>query len=270
MPSRIIYLRYIVFIPIQILPRLKNSFKGSVDKTVPLFRSTLNDQEMAALRHRSRQHGGRSGERGRSALRPEMSAPAPRGHGRTPARRRGHQHHPRMRGARAPQPDYESSPVPSDSLFDDVNSVHSESPVTRTSDDALSNVNCDETESRVSSDDVFLLDEERSAGDGAEGTPGSDDDLETTELARLRCPSVRTELVAERETRKRRRCADYPGFAFGSSIFSSDTMMKFSLIKNELQNIKNTILKRVMSRGARRVEMCEGFCRGGRRELFIT
>lgn len=154
-----------------------------------------------------------------------------------------------------------------------VNSV-SESQVTRTSsDDALSNtiVVIDDANiyediefdsrhtntSREISDDEFSFKDERTPGDGAEivisgaGTASasdiSDDDPETAELARLRCTSECTEVLAERENRKRRRCADYPGLAFGSSIFSSDTMMKFSIIKNELQNIKNTALKRVMS-----------------------
>lgn len=83
----------------------------------------------------------------------------------------------------------------------------------------------------------------------AEGSSQSDqecEDPEMEELARLRCTSERTEVVAERETRRRkRRCADYPGLAFGSSIFSSDTLMKFSIIRNELHNIMNTQLKRV-------------------------
>lgn len=71
-------------------------------------------------------------------------------------------------------------------------------------------------------------------------------DPEIEELSRLRCTSERTEVVAERETRRRnRRCADYPGLAFASSIFSSDTLMKFSIIRNELHNIMNTQLKRV-------------------------
>lgn len=73
----------------------------------------------------------------------------------------------------------------------------------------------------------------------------SPEDAEIVELSRLRCTSERTEVVADRERRRKRRCADYPGFAFGSSIFSSDTMMKFSIIRNELHNIMNTQLKRV-------------------------
>ena len=91
-----------------------------------------------------------------------------------------------------------------------------------------------------------------SARPAAEGSSYSDQeenidaDPETEELAKLRCPSERTEVIAERETRRRqRRCADYPGFAFGSSIFGSDTIMKFNIILNELQNIKNSQLKRV-------------------------
>ncbi|KAG8225391.1 hypothetical protein J437_LFUL004591 [Ladona fulva] len=90
----------------------------------------------------------------------------------------------------------------------------------------------------------------RVAGDGESTSPEvppEDLDPETEELARLRCPSESAEVVAERELRRRgrRRCADYPGLAFGSSIFSSDTMMKFSIIRNELHNIMNTQLKRV-------------------------
>lgn len=225
------------------------------------------------------QHGRRRCAAGRSAPSVVMSASAPHAHGRTPVRRRGHQHHPRLRGERAPAPaPAPANPDPSkqvalDTQTDDVvpcvNSVSESQQVTRTnSDDALSNRNTvedfanvdDEIEfdSRIKdpesldeSDDEFSFREERSAGDGAEFTAVvsdiSDDDPETAELAKLRCTSECTEVLAERENRRRRRCADYPGLAFGSSIFSSDTMMKFSIIKNELQNIKNTALKRVMS-----------------------
>ncbi|XP_063539823.1 tropomyosin Mac r 1.0101 isoform X17 [Cydia strobilella] len=235
------------------------------------------------------QHGGRLSQRGRSAPRAEMSASAPHAHGRTPVRRRGHQHHPRLRGDRAPAPTNAntdpSKQVTLHSQTDDVvpcvNSVSESQQVTRTyGDDTLSNRNVIEgfsniddedefdkiiasVELRESSDDDFSNKEERSAGDGAEVpalTDASDDDPETAELARLRCTSVCTEVLAERESRRRRRCADYPGLAFGSSIFSSDTMMKFSIIKNELQNIKNTALKRAESEVAalnRRIQLLE-------------
>lgn len=103
----------------------------------------------------------------------------------------------------------------------------------------------------VDSDDIST-----SARPAAEGSSHSDHeetvdaDPETEELAKLRCPSERTEVIAEREARRRqRRCADYPGFAFGSSIFGSDTIMKFNIIRNELQNIKNSQLKRVSTHG---------------------
>lgn len=36
-------------------------------------------------------------------------------------------------------------------------------------------------------------------------------DAETLELAKLRCTSERTEVIAEREHRRQKRCADYPG-----------------------------------------------------------
>ncbi|XP_066993245.1 tropomyosin isoform X4 [Anabrus simplex] len=98
----------------------------------------------------------------------------------------------------------------------------------------------------------------------ADGSSHSDEeenqDPEIEELARLRCSSERTEVIAERETRRRRRCADYPGFAFGSSIFGSDTLMKFNIIRNELQNIKNSQLKRAESEVAalnRRIQLLE-------------
>ncbi|KAJ8981266.1 hypothetical protein NQ317_014577 [Molorchus minor] len=39
-------------------------------------------------------------------------------------------------------------------------------------------------------------------------------DPEIEELSKLRCTSETTEVVAEREKRRNRRCADYPGLAF--------------------------------------------------------
>lgn len=105
-------------------------------------------------------------------------------------------------------------------------------------------------------------DEERPPLEGA----ASDDlwqhdienDPEVAEWSKLRCTSERTELVAEREDRRQRRCADYPGLAFGRSIFSSDTMMKFSIIRNELHNIKKTQLKRVRQSSER--ALCRVAC----------
>ena len=71
------------------------------------------------------------------------------------------------------------------------------------------------------------------------------------EWAKLRCGSLTTEELVrqqqEREARRNRqnRCADYPGLAFGSAMFGSDTTMKFNIIKNELHNIMRSQLKRV-------------------------
>uniref|UniRef100_A0A182JJC0 Tropomyosin n=1 Tax=Anopheles atroparvus TaxID=41427 RepID=A0A182JJC0_ANOAO len=73
---------------------------------------------------------------------------------------------------------------------------------------------------------------------------GDENDPDAAEWAKLRCTSERTEVIAEREHRRQKRCADYPGLAFGRSIFSSDTMMKFNIIRNELHNIMKTQLKR--------------------------
>jgi len=88
-------------------------------------------------------------------------------------------------------------------------------------------------------------------------TETSVDNDEIEELSKLRCASVATEVVAERY---RRRCADYPGLAFGRSIFSSNTMMKFSVIKNELHNIMNVQLRRAEGEVAalnRRIQLLE-------------
>ncbi|XP_033207141.1 tropomyosin alpha-3 chain isoform X3 [Belonocnema kinseyi] len=100
----------------------------------------------------------------------------------------------------------------------------------------------------------------RGDGNSDDESVNVEEDPELAELARLRCPSERTEVEAEREARRRKRCADYPGLAFGSSIFSSDTMMKFSLIKNELANITGNQLKRAESEVAalnRRIQLLE-------------
>ncbi|XP_017091731.2 uncharacterized protein Tm1 isoform X10 [Drosophila bipectinata] len=88
-----------------------------------------------------------------------------------------------------------------------------------------------------------------------------DDDNQVAEWSKLRCTSESAEVVAEREARRNKgRCADYPGLAFGRSIFSSDTMMKFNIIRNELHNIMNTQLKRAESEVAalnRRIQLLE-------------
>ena len=78
----------------------------------------------------------------------------------------------------------------------------------------------------------------------AASVPDDESDQEILELSKLRCSGERTEVAQERVNR-RNRCADYPGLAFGSSIFSSNTIMKLSVIKNELHNIMTVQLKRV-------------------------
>lgn len=96
---------------------------------------------------------------------------------------------------------------------------------------------------------IILIGEERPPLEGATSEDMmemEENDPEAAEWSKLRCTSERTEVVAEREYRRQnRRCADYPGLAFGRSIFSSDTMMKFNIIRNELHNIMKTQLKRV-------------------------
>lgn len=98
---------------------------------------------------------------------------------------------------------------------------------------------------KIKSAQADIVKNVRSAGDGAENINEEEDDDEMAELAKLRCTSERTEVVAEREIRRQKKCADYPGLAFGRSIFSSDSMMKFNIIRNELQNIMNNQLRRV-------------------------
>ena len=75
-----------------------------------------------------------------------------------------------------------------------------------------------------SEDDLTSKTEENKA----EFVTDEDSDAETAELSRLRCTSVRTEVIAEKKQRRdrRNRCADYPGLAFGSAAFGSETMMK--------------------------------------------
>jgi hypothetical protein len=54
--------------------------------------------------------------------------------------------------------------------------------------------------------------------EAADGAPCEDreeeQDAETMELAKLRCTSERTEVIAEREHRRQKRCADYPGHLY--------------------------------------------------------
>ncbi|XP_042900719.1 tropomyosin isoform X5 [Parasteatoda tepidariorum] len=98
--------------------------------------------------------------------------------------------------------------------------------------------------------------------DGAEDTqhPFNENDSENEEWASLRCSSVQTEVIAERNRRNRQRSAGYPGLAFGASLFLSGTMMKFGVISNELHNIMNVQLKRAEGEVAalnRRIQLIE-------------
>jgi len=77
-------------------------------------------------------------------------------------------------------------------------------------------------------------------------------DEEIAELSKLRCTSLQTEEIARRERKKTEeqakrnsRSADYPGLAFGSAMFGSDTTMKLKIIQNELHNIMRSQLRRV-------------------------
>lgn len=104
----------------------------------------------------------------------------------------------------------------------------------------------DDKKKRTKAAQADIVKMPRSAADGAEDVT-DEDDAELAALAKLRCTSERTEVIAEREHRRQKKCADYPGLAFGRSIFSSDSMMRFNIIRNELQNIKLNQLRRVRS-----------------------
>ncbi|CAG0882724.1 unnamed protein product [Darwinula stevensoni] len=119
---------------------------------------------------------------------------------------------------------------------------------TEDSTDSLSRASSTSDLGFSESSDIFADEASATTGSHARNctvfTSGDYDDPETAELAKLRCPSVCTEVLSERHRRKARYSADYPGLAFGSSIFSSNTMMKFNIIKNELHNVMNVQLKR--------------------------
>ncbi len=85
-----------------------------------------------------------------------------------------------------------------------------------------------------------------------DGHGTAEDEEDNNEWSKLRCGSLTTEELVQKEREKearranrQNRCADYPGFAFGSAMFGSDTTMKFNIIKNELHNIMRSQLKRV-------------------------
>ena len=80
--------------------------------------------------------------------------------------------------------------------------------------------------------------------DGDDENSIQDDSPEMIQISSLRCSSIQTEVIAERRKRGNRK-SGYPGLAFGSSIFSSGTLMKFNIIANELHNIQNVQLKQV-------------------------
>lgn len=183
-------------------------------------------------------------------------------------RKRGHQHHPRYNGTRrrfTTTPQKQVTTQLTDNLQNLTDTTittndrpcndstpNNNNPVIDLTEDDQDNNNLCKAESilsfsHIDDEDMCISKVARPAAEGSSQSDNEveDQDPEIEELASLRCTSERTEVIAERETRRRRRCADYPGLAFGRSIFSSDTMMKFSIIRNELHNIMNSQLKRV-------------------------
>lgn len=157
---------------------------------------------------------------------------------------------------------------PNDSISSSSNSINKKSKSKRDGGSTKKGNNTSNSKSTTKSTDSAALKKEKRKRTKAlvppteerpplEGAAASDqwndadiadieNDPEAAEWSKLRCTSERTEVVAEREYRRQnRRCADYPGLAFGRSIFSSDTMMKLNIIRNELHNIMKTQLKRV-------------------------
>lgn len=63
------------------------------------------------------------------------------------------------------------------------------------------------------------------------------------DLSSLRCSSLQIEEVQNRR-RNRQPSAGYPGLAFGSPMYSN-TLFKFSLIANELKDLKHNQLRKV-------------------------
>lgn len=90
----------------------------------------------------------------------------------------------------------------------------------------------------------------RTLGDGAESTPrfadgtGPGDFSSNEDLSSLRCSSLQIEEVQIRRNRNRQPSAGYPGLAFGSPMYSN-TLFKFSLIANEIKDLKQNQLKKV-------------------------
>ena len=87
---------------------------------------------------------------------------------------------------------------------------------------------------------------------GNDASAAPETELESSAWSSLRCTAEQTEEIAkrekakkEREERRKSRGSDYPGLAFGSAMFGSDTTMKFNIIKNELHNIMRSQLRRV-------------------------
>ncbi|XP_023231560.1 tropomyosin isoform X1 [Centruroides vittatus] len=125
--------------------------------------------------------------------------------------------------------------------------------------------------SHTSREAVSLEFPDRTA-DGAEDAFGQESD-ESEEWSRLRCSSVQTEVIAERNRRNRQPSSGYPGLAFGSSLFSAGTMMKFSVISNELHNIMNVQLRRAEGEVAalnRRIQLIEEDLERSEEKLKIT
>nr|UEK51500.1 tropomyosin-like protein 6 [Parasacculina yatsui] len=64
-------------------------------------------------------------------------------------------------------------------------------------------------------------------------------------LSKLRCSGESSEIVAQRLKQRKCRSSTYPGLAFATSVFSSGTLMKFSVIKNEVHNIMCVHLRKL-------------------------
>lgn len=96
----------------------------------------------------------------------------------------------------------------------DVKKSSSKKPSERSEKSCRRSKNPDGKKRRVKSaqSDIAKI-AKREAADGAPCEEREEEqDAETMELAKLRCTSERTEVIAEREHRRQKRCADYPGY----------------------------------------------------------
>lgn len=81
---------------------------------------------------------------------------------------------------------------------------------------------------------------------GRESSNDNNNNDDDDDISYLRCSSLQTEDIQRRRQRQNQRqsSAGYPGLAFGSPMYSN-TLFKFSIIANEIKDLKQNQLKKV-------------------------